>query len=100
MSNSDWKENLTPEEIEDIESSIEIETSFYHILAGTLELEVLPLPDEDLTTDDIMGIREECRNRNIKLLYRISHKNYATILNPETGVTGVVPEFSPNGFSC
>jgi hypothetical protein len=95
-----WKENLTESEIEEIQSSIEIETYFYQLLAGTLELEVLPLPDEELTTEDIENIGKECTSRNIKLLYRISHSNYATILNPETGITGIVPDNNPNGFRC
>lgn len=95
--------NLTEEEVEDIDSNIEIENTFFSLLARTTKLEVLPIPDEDgflLSKEDIDLVKKECERQKIKLLYRVSHRTHFTILDPESKLTGIMPMSNPRGFYC
>jgi hypothetical protein len=92
-------EELTEEDIE----NIEFEQVFYTLLAGTENLEIIPIPDEDgfvIDNKELKLIQNECSIRGIKLLYRISHGKTATIFDPVLLKIGVVPEFNLLGFSC
>jgi hypothetical protein len=95
--------NLTEDEVEDIASSIDIETNFFNLLAKTTKLEVLPIPDEDgfiFSKEDIDLIKKECDRQDIKLLYRVSHRTHASILDPDSKLTGLMPNSNPRGFYC
>ena len=95
--------NLSKEEVEDIESAVEMEFSFFKLLSGTDKVEVLGIPDEDgdvISSEQLSIVQQECKRQNIKLLYRMVHRKYSTIFDPDTKLTGVVPDNNHRGFYC
>jgi hypothetical protein len=95
----DYGIDLTEEDAE----AVAFEKHFYKLLSGTDEVQVLPMSKDDeftITEEDIKLISIECKKNNIKLLYRISHGQVATVFDPNTGNVGVMPEFNSVGFPC
>lgn len=95
--------NLTKEEVEDIESAVEMEFNFFRLLSGTDKVEIIPIPDEDgdiITPEQLDIVQKECKRQKIKLLYRMVHISHSTIFDPDTKLTGVVPDNNHRGFYC
>jgi hypothetical protein len=95
----DYGVDLTEDDIE----NIAFESLFYELLTGTTEIQVVPMPDIDgfiIPEEDLKIIKNECIKAEIKLIYRISHGKVATIFDPKTLKTGVIPEFNLIGFPC
>ena len=103
---SDFEDNdndLTTFEKADMETTIEMEINFYKILAKTTKIEVLSIPDEDgiiISPDELKLVQQECKKQKIKLLYRMIHSNHSTIFDPDTKLTGILPDDNHRGFYC
>jgi len=91
-----------------MEEDIEFINSFFMAVAGTENYEIVPIPDENgeiVSAKDLKLLEKECKKLNLKLIYRVSHirlgeRNVATVLDPISKITGVMPDFNGIGFPC
>jgi len=82
----------------------EFEEKFYTILAETDKFEIIPIPDHKgriLSEETYSQIKQELASQGIKILYRISHGNYAVVVNPDSlKRVGLVPDGAVKEFCC
>lgn len=99
------EEYITTDEevLDEIEDEIDFERGFYEAVCNTCDFEVVFIPDDKgyiLKKEDKLLLETAARQQGIKLLYRISHGNFATVYDPQTGKVGLMPETNKRGFAC
>jgi len=90
-------------DLKSLKQDIEFEVLFYETVAKTRKIQVVALPDADgdyATPQELNIIKKQCVRKKLKLLYRISHGQLATVFDPNTMLTGIMPEDSIHGFVC
>lgn len=93
---------VNQELIDLLEEEIEFERQFYRSVCDTDDFQVILIPDESgyiPTREEIVFIEADASQKGIKSLYRISHGNFASIFDPETGKIGIISE-NNKGFAC
>lgn len=82
----------------------DFEEKFYTLIAGTDRYQIVPIPDDKgqiYTGQTLQKIRDDLEAQGMKMLYMISHGDYALIVNPENlRRVGVVPNGNTKEFSC
>lgn len=77
------------------------ELAFFEAIAGTDKFEIIPINHQFMPTPEEMELlQEQCDKDGLELLYKISHKDVATIYCAKTGKTGIIPESNTYGFDC
>lgn len=79
------------------------EQSFYRIVAGVDDLEIIPIPCIDgslLTLEEKRSIAAYAKKYKKKLVYRVSIGNTAIIFGKDSGVIGIQSEIHEHGFPC
>lgn len=96
-------EYLDEKSIKQFEEEIAFEQSFYSIVAGTPDFEVIPIPCIDgsyLSVDEKRAIATFAKTYNKKLLFRVSLGAIALTFCEDSELIGISPEYSIHGFPC
>jgi hypothetical protein len=96
---------LSQEEYEKLLQGLhDFEEKFYTLIAGTDRFQIVPIPDDKgqiYTGRTLEKIKEDLASQGLKMLYRISHGDYALIVNPDSlRRVGIVPNGTAKEFSC
>lgn len=81
----------------------EFERSFYEIVAGCKNLEVIPLNDAEgniISLKQLDSIESRCFKNNLKRLFRVTDGKYQIIFDVETHLVGIKPEKEEDAFYC
>jgi hypothetical protein len=100
---SDYDEMGADGILEALEEELDFEQKFFEAVCETSNFEVISIPDEKgytLNKEERNLLEKAAARQGIKILYRVSHNNFATVFDPQTGKVGIIPENNSRGFAC